>query len=80
MQRTQIDPDVLTEKFLENLAKILDLLPAIQLLQNSDATDHHQPFLDGQPPAFLFVHQRHIGGHLFGQKNRADLTRAQAGL
>jgi len=73
LQRSQIDADVLPEKFLISLSKVFDLAALIQLLQNPDAADHGQAFLNSEPPSFPLIHHRQIGRQFLRKKNSARL-------
>jgi hypothetical protein len=56
LQRSQIDSDLLEQRVLIDVTKILDMAAAIQLLQNRDTAGDGQTFLDGQLPSLPFIH------------------------
>ena len=75
-----VNTNVLPEKLLIVLAKVFDSPPAIELLQDSNATDYGESFLAGRPPSLPFVHDCEIGMEFLRQKNRTHLTGSQADL
>lgn len=80
LQRPQIYADLLPLEFLIDLAKILDFAAPVHFLKNPPTAGHRQPFLNRQPPAFPFVHERQVGSQFLGEKNRAHLPCSEPSL